>query len=329
MTYFTPRERAQFSLARALQAASEDALRGTLEAEMLAEAALRAGRQTGPLQFFIPFELLKRDLSTVTAGGLVGVETPDALDVLRPASIVVRAGAQVHDVTGDVLLPRVTAAGTAYWLNGDGTGQATESQATIGALAMTPKSVVALTEISGQLMRQSNTDAFLRREMVRTIGTALDAAVLAGSGVNGEPLGIHNSTGIDAQDGANIEWADLVAMIEAVSEANAIEPIWIMPPNTQTVLLTELTSDTFTPVNGKRALVGYERHVLSNAPSATLTLGDFSQVQIAIWGDGIDIQVDPYTSFTTGKVSYRAWLTCDVGVSSPAAFSVATGVSLT
>jgi hypothetical protein len=56
-------------------------------------------------------------------------------------------------------------------------------------------------------------------------------------------------------------------------------------------------------------------------------VGDWSQLLLAQWGAGPVLEVDPYTSFKTGVVAMRVMFSVDVGVRSPAAFSVATGIS--
>lgn len=326
---FTPREISQFRLSRAIKAAAEDGLKGTYEAELLREATERNGTQFTPNQFFLPFELMRRDLTTATAGHLVSVDSPFALDVLRPGSAVIRAGAQVLDATGDIAHPVVRQAGTAYWLAGDGTPQITPTQTDIGAVSLVAKNVAALTTVSGKLMRQAaGLDAFIQREMTRTIGQALDLAVMVGSGVSGEPQGIHNTDGIDAVAGASLDWADVTGMVEAIQTAKGTGVSFFGTP-----AVKKLLSNRERIASGGRAIWddgridGYNALALSNAPTGTLTAGDFTQVLVAVFGDGLEIVVDPYTGFSTGAVSFRAWLTCDIGVSHAGVFSVATSVS--
>ena len=330
-TLFTPRERSEFSLSRALRDASTESLNGTLEGEMLMEASTRAGKGYTPNAFYLPFELLQhRDLTAAGVSGsnyLVGTTTPFALDVLRPASNILRAGAQVIQGQDSIALPRVSTPSTPYWLSNEETS-ITPSQGVIGALSMTPKNLATLTTVSHQLTRQTNLDAFLRRELVNSMGTALDSAVLAGTGVNGEPLGIHATPGIDTQSGTSLDWAGLLAMLEAVTTGNASGVTFIGTPGVRTLLANRARlSGGSTPIWNDGRIESFEAVALSNAPSATLTCGDFSQIVMAVFGDGLSIEVNPGTGFTSGKLSYRAWMTCDIAVATPSAFSVATGVS--
>jgi hypothetical protein len=66
---------------------------------------------------------------------------------------------------------------------------------------------------------------------------------------------------------------------------------------------------------------------VTGVPASTLDRGDFGQVIVGIFGDGLTIEVDPFTSFNTGAISFRSWLTCDLTLVTPAVFSVATSVS--
>ena len=62
-------------------------------------------------------------------------------------------------------------------------------------------------------------------------------------------------------------------------------------------------------------------------PAATLLAGDFSQLLLAEWGSGVDIRVDPYSGFLSGRVGMAASIRVDVSCAWPQAFSVATGVT--
>lgn len=325
--FFTERERREFKFSRALQAISEDRLTGSLEGEMLTEAAQRAGKPYTAGQIYLPFELMRRDLDIGSGAHLVATETPAAYDVLRPSSKALRAGAEILDVVGNQSIPRVTGTSTAQWLQGDGSGQITESQITVGEVGVTPKNAGILTEVSQQLTRQTNIDALLQRELLRSMGSALDAAILAGTGIAGQPLGIHNTTGIYSHTGFT-DWEDVLAMLQAVEEANADNVTWFAPPAMRTVLSTGLrTTPSGSEIWNDGKICGLPAVASTLAPAATLTCGDFSQVIIAMFGDGLEITINPFSNFATGKIAYRAWLTADVSVTTPAAFAVATSIT--
>lgn len=327
--FFTERERREFKFSRALQAISENCFTGSLEGEMLTEAALRAGKPYSAGQIYVPFELMRRDLDISSGAHLVATETPAAYDVLRPSSKALRAGAQILDIVGNQSIPKVTGTSTAQWLQGDGSGQIPESQITVGEVGVTPKNCSILTEVSQQLTRQTNIDALLQRELLRSMGSALDAAILAGTGIAGQPLGIHNTAGIYTHDAvADTTWDDVLGMLEAVADANADNVTWIGAPDARTTLSARprgYAGNREVWLDG--TIAGFPAVVSTLAPAATLTCGDFSQLIIAMFGDGLEITINPYSNFATGKISYRAWMTADVSVTTPAAFAVATSIT--
>src|SRR5574340_725230 len=76
------------------------------------------------------------------------------IDLLRNTSVGLRLGVRrMAGLVGNVTIQKQTAGNTAYWLNDEGT-QITESQPTLGQVALTAKNVAALTELSHQLLSQ-------------------------------------------------------------------------------------------------------------------------------------------------------------------------------
>lgn len=324
---FTERESKGFSFTRLVKALQDGSLRGTHEGELCTEFAMRSGKMPVDGHALVPFELFTRDLDISSGAHLIATETPAAYDVLRPRSKALRVGAQIVEAVGNQSIPRVTGTSTAQWLAGDGTDQIVESQTTIGAVGVTPKNCSILTEISHQLVQQANVEAFMRRELLRTIGSALDAAILAGTGIAGQPLGIHNTPGIYSHTGYT-DWEDVLGMLQAVEEANADNVTWFAPPAMRTFLSSGIrATPTGSEIWNDGKICGLPVVSSTLAPAASLTCGDFSQVLVALFGDGVNIQVNPYSNFASGKIAYRAWMTADVSVITPAAFAVATSIT--
>ena len=78
---------------------------------------------------------------------------------------------------------------TPAWLSTEGS-QVPPSQTTLAQITITPKTVGAVVNFSRQLSLQANAESFVRRELLRTVATAIDLAVLNGSGAVGQPLGL-------------------------------------------------------------------------------------------------------------------------------------------
>jgi HK97 family phage major capsid protein len=126
--------------------------------------------------------------------------------------VVARAGVQVETgLVGNVSVPRVTGKSTPLWLANEAS-QVTASQPTLGQIAMTPKLVGGVVNFTRQLSRQANAEAFVRRELMRTVGSAIDQTVISGPGTSGQPLGLLNTPSVQAQSGASLNHAGVTAM---------------------------------------------------------------------------------------------------------------------
>lgn len=329
---FTPREKAEFSPTLALIAAAEGNLARTYEGGLLREYGEQIGRHVTDTSFHLPFELLtaRRDLTVAGASGanLVASETPFALDVLRPYAATLRSGAQMMRFNGDGFVPKVAAPSTATWL-ADESSAITESQATIGQLNMAPKNAGILTEVTAQLARQTNIDGFLQRELLRSMGGALDQAVLSGSGVLGQPQGIVGTSGVGAVSGTSLDWTDVTDLLYTISEADGQEGIaWFGTPQVRRLLARrERVAAGGRSIWDDNTICGYPAIASRVAPTDTLIVGAFSEVLVAMFQDSIEIMVNPYSDFSRGLIAYRAWLSADVAVTAPAAFAVATSVT--
>lgn len=330
--FFTAKEKSAFSFSRAILSASAGGLGSSLEAEMLQDATRHAGKQFTPVNFYVPFELMRRDMTAAGVSGsnyLVGTEKPFALDVLPQYSPVLQAGMQVILLQGNASIPKTIAPSTGTWLESE-LDQITESQATIGEVNLTPKNCGILTEISGQLTRQTAIDAFMQRELLRTMGRTLDAAVFAGTGVAGQPQGLHHTAGVgsvavDATDTAD----DLNEMLRLIAEADVGEEItWFGSPAVRKLLAGRARwSGSGAACWNDRNIAGYPAIASRVAPASTLTVGAFGELVVGLWADGVEITVNPYSGFSQGKIAYRAWLQADIAVTTPAAFCVATSVA--
>lgn len=341
----------RFSLLRAISAAATGNWSNAgLEKEASDAVAKRFGRT--PRSFFLPHDVMvgpeKRDLTvgTPTAGGyLVSTAYLSMIELLRKRMVLAAAGVRILDgLVGDVAIPKHTAAGTGYWLAESGTP--TESQQTLGQVALTPHTFGAYSDISHKLLIQSSiaAEAFVRDDLARVIALGVDYAGLHGddsADVN-QPDGIASTSGIGSvvggTNGAAPDWADIVNLEKevAVDDAEVNNMAYITnaavrgklkntPVGTDMRMVWGETREQ--PLNGHRALV-------SNQVSSTLTKGSSTNVCSAIffgnwddlilgmWGDGgIDILVDPYSLSTQRAVRVVAFTDVDFAVRHAQSFS--------
>lgn len=328
----------QFSLMKAIRAMSNPTDRKAQEAaafefEAAAEAAKRAGVEAQGL--YVPADVLrswsKRDLNTSDDSSMVAeaYRGGDFIDVLRNASSVMQAGAtMLSGLSGDVKIPRKTAASAASWISTEG-GAASESEPTFGQVTMSPKTLGAFTDITRLMMMQSSLDieALVRNDLTTALALAIDNGALQGAGTSGAPTGIKNTSGINtptAFAAANPTFAEVVAMETAVAEDNALmgNLAYILPAGMYGALKTtakDSGSGQFVVEPGN-TINGYRAIVSNQVTAGDLYFGNFADLLIGMYG-GLDLTVDPYTHSTSGTVRLVALQTVDVAVRHAVSFA--------
>lgn len=299
--------------------------------EALQDFAERAGVAFDPHRPHIPFEAL-RDLTkgTASAGGyLVATDTRPAVDILRPWSVTARAGVIVETgLQASQAVPKVTAKATPYWLPTEASG-VTPSQPTLAQISMEPKTASAMVAFSRQLSRQTNAEWFVRRELMRTVGTAVDQAVINGSGASGQPTGILLTAGVQTVAGATFN-AQALNMKRKVADMNvADDAISFL----STPAVRELLESRERAAGGGRFVWDGDKvadrpaRVTTDMPAATMLCGDFSNVYVGIWGEAFQLLIDPSTNFRSGGIQAQIQLSCDVAVLHGAGFCSAGSIS--
>ena len=335
-----PKEVKRYSVLRAIQAkASGDWSNAGLELEAHRSIEKRVGpsRRNG---IYVPYEVQKRDLSAGAANNgqrLVATDLrpQDFIELLRARTRVAALGARMlTGLVGNVSIPRQTGAGTAYWLANEATA-ITESDQTIGQLALAPKNVGAYTEISKQLTMQSTPDAeaMVMDDLARVLAIAIDTAAISGPGTGGAPTGITATAGIGSVTGTTLGYAGIVEFQTDVGAANALADgcAYLTTPAVAGLLMqrqrfTSTDSPLWTGSVLDGQVAGYRATTSTSVPAATLIFGDFAQVVIAEWGV-MELEVNPYANFPAGIIGVRAWATVDIGIRQAGAFSVASTIT--
>lgn len=297
----TKKEVRNFSLMNAIRAMANPTDRNAQEAarfefEASQEAAKRAG--VDPQGLYMPHDVLRswnqRDLNTSDDSAMVAeaYRGGDFIDVLRNASSVMQAGAtMLTGLSGDVKIPKKTAASTGAWIATEG-GASTESEPTFGQVTMSPKTVGAFTDITRLMMMQSSLDIenLVRNDLSTGIALAIDNGALQGSGSSGQPTGIKNTSGINAPTSfaaANPTFAEVVAMETAVAEDNALmgNLAYILPASMMGALKTtakDSGSGLFVADGGQ--INGYNAIVSNQVTAGDLYFGNFADCLIGMYG---------------------------------------------
>jgi HK97 family phage major capsid protein len=191
---------------------------------------------------------------------------------------------------------------------------------------LTPKTCGALTTYT-KLLEAINpqTEAFIASHLLRVIGATVDAAILGGSGVAGEPQGIVGTAGVgSATVDATDSWGDVLGMVQTVAE-NGSEPSAIVSTPAVRKLLQgrQRFTSSDSPVWNNAAIGDTKAYATTTCPTGKLIVGDFSQLVLAVWGSGVDLSIDAFTDWATGKITMRLLLSVDTGLMHPASFAVA------
>jgi HK97 family phage major capsid protein/HK97 family phage prohead protease len=352
------RERKQYSYVRAIAAAIARAegqavsgFEAELSQELERQLPANAKRHGG---IFVPMRLQAERAAiaeslwnTSTKGSsTVFTEPGEFIDLLRNQTVAVELGARVMaGLTSPVSFPKQTGAATAYWMpENDGTN-VTASNATLGSVSLTPKTLQATTAFSRQLMAQSSIDVeqFIRNDLAAQHALAWDRAVLHGSGSNNEPTGIYAASNVNSiAMGGTPTYGKLIDMVTEVLKDNALmgNLAFATTPGmagklAQTVIAASTDSRMIWtgPLNDGQ-LVGY-RAVATNQVLATLgsgsdhgvIFGDFTSVMIGTWG-ALEIVVDPYALKKQGMVEVTSFQLADIALRHPQSFCKATGATI-
>jgi HK97 family phage major capsid protein len=338
-----PKDVKGYSISRAIMRRMDGRFDG-LEAEMDQEVRNRLGVEgSGVGSILIPTSaLLSRDMTSAGASGsnyLVGTNNlgNSFIDLLRPHLVTVAAGVQVMPgLTGNVTIPKQTAASTAYWLSNEATA-ITESQPTLGQLSLTPKTVGAYVELSRHLLMQSNpaADQLVMGDLAKVLALAIDQAILAGSGSAGQPSGLQLAAGIGSFTGTSLGLAGLMDAIADVTGANANNGnlSWVTTPTVAALLAQrQKFSGTDTPLwdgnLNEGQMLGIRGFASQQMTAGAMYLGDFSQILLGEWGYlELAASNSEGSNFKSGIVGLRAFQTVDVGVRNGAAFTLATSIT--
>lgn len=288
----------------------------------------------------MPKEVMERAMATTPGskgGYMVSVTNMGFIDILRNRSVAMRMGArQLSGLEGNLTFPRQTGKPSVTWQAGEGTS-ITAADQTLGQLSMTPKTCIAITDVSEQVLRQSSPsmESFVMADLAADIAIdGVDNSVINGAG-GAQPLGIKNTTGITSgQDAASATYAKILAFVSTAGGVNAIRgnPGWVTnTAGAARLMQVQRFTSTDTPLwtgnmlDGQ--LVGFNAMSSEQLASANLIFGSWDEVVIGDWGV-LELSTDNGgTRFNQAQVGIRALWMVDVLVRYPQAFVVSVNLS--
>jgi HK97 family phage major capsid protein len=332
----------RYSLSRALLNQTRLPLENTFEREIHQQLVQMHGEMDSAHYLYVPVDVVRshavRDMTVASAaqgGYLVGADNAAAgfVELVRPRSVALTLGAEtLEGLRTNLTIPRVAAGAPITWLSTEAT-PATEGQPNLGSIALMPKSVSTYTEFSRQLLLQSNpsVDRVLTNDLLRAIATAVDVAVINGSGAGGQPSGILNTPGIGTFSGTALALAGVFTAQTGIGD-NLSPACGYATTRAVASLLAQRQNFTGSSVplwtgnlyDGQ--LGGYRSMTSGNVPTGALLFGDWPAVLVATWG-GLAIEINPYANFATGIIGARVIHSLDVAVRRLSAFTAAAAVT--
>jgi HK97 family phage major capsid protein len=282
--------------------------------------------------------LVKRDLTVATgANGGFLVETANMgfIELLRNKSVLFNMGAmRLSGLQGSVMIPKQSATGSATWLANEAS-TISEINQTFVQVALSPKNVGGYTEISRQLLLQSNpsVEGLVKADLAAVVALDIDAKGLNGSGAGGQPTGIIGTSGVGSVTGTSLDYADIIEFQSDVFAGNALNGScgYVTTGAVAALLKARVKfTSTASPIWDGRLeeanVDGYRGMASNQMPSATMLFGDFGQVVVGEWGV-LEVEVNPFANFQAGIIGVRAIASIDIAVRYPTAFSAANTIT--
>lgn len=320
-----------FSLGKVCRAIADGKQLDGFERELIDDANERRG--SGGVFMAsqcVPFEVLstfaRRDLTVASApsgGYLTGVSNQAALvafdgSVARQLGVQILPGQQVA-----ATFPKTTGVLPVSWLQLESTA-ASEQTPTLSPASASPKVASVVVDVSARLLRQGGPiiDAYLNALFLQAAWSALDVALFAGTGTNGQPQGLLNDASIASASGTSFNLASAAGIQKTVAD-NVVSDAtarWLGATDVRQTLQQRVAfASTASPLWADDRLSGRPAMASGRMPAAGLLYGDFSEVQALLYGAGVEIAADPYTQFTTAVTRFRVLLTLDIVTPRPGA----------
>ena len=281
-------------------------------------------------------------------GALVGSNRLDAqfIDLIRNRSAFLNSGlTMLTGLEGNVEISKKLGSSQFYFVGEN--VDVTNSKLTFGLVNMVPRTIGVRVPISRRAMIQASPDIenLVRLDMAESVAIGMDSTIGYGTGSNGQPLGIINTTGIGSVtlDGgadkafpANVGsgthdcgvWGNYVDLETALAannlDAGAMRYIMnstVKGALKQTLRASAAGSDYIMTDAGE--VNGYPVVVSNQMQQNDVLFGNFADCVVGMWS-GLDLLIDPLTQSASGQVILTVHQDFDVAVRRPQSFALGT-----
>ena len=281
-------------------------------------------------------------------GALVGSNRLDAqfIDLIRNRSAFLNSGlTMLTGLEGNVEISKKLGSSQFYFVGEN--VDVTNSKLTFGLVNMVPRTIGVRVPISRRAMIQASPDIenLVRLDMAESVALGMDSTIGYGTGSNGQPLGIINTTvigsvtldgGADKAFPANVGsgthdcgvWGNYVDLETALAannlDAGAMRYIMnstVKGALKQTLRASAAGSDYIMTDAGE--VNGYPVVVSNQMQQNDVLFGNFADCVVGMWS-GLDLLIDPLTQSASGQVILTVHQDFDVAVRRPQSFALGT-----
>lgn len=354
----TPEDR-DYSLARAISASAGDVPWSEAAVERRASDAIaeQIGRKPEhrARSIFVPYSALmtpqerarfareQRDIGKVaptTKGAAlipVDLQREALIELLRNEAVALSLGVTViPNLEGDLDIPRQIAGASATWLAAENTG-VSESELDTDLVQFRPHTVGLRTDMTRRMRKQAPgvIEPLVREDVRQALGLAVDLAIIAGTGLAGQPRGILETVGIGSvTTSGGLTYGELVEFVTDLGSANALKGSLAYLTNWSVAGLGMATLTD--AVAGAKYLfdagagmwaTGFPGAVSQQVPGAaggtgTLIFGNWRDSVLALWG-GLEISAEEITLADSGGLTVRGFQDADHQLRHLASFTAA------
>ena len=315
----TEDEASRFSFIRAARAilhpesrrAQEEA---AFEFEASAAAQRSMGREVDGIT--VPVDVLTRALNTSTTGTNPGdtggylidttLATQSFIEMLRNRALLLQLGTPMGGLVGNLDIPGQTGSGNVF-IVGE-TENVGEGSMDVGLVSMKPTTIGVYGSVTRRMLQQSSMDVEMqfRSSLATDLSLGIDYYGFYGDGLGNNPLGVINTTGINAVAFAAAQptYQELINMETEVDVDNALAENVRYIGNARFRGHCKSTQK-FSGTNGQPiweagdTVNGSKAEITNQFQDGHVLFGNMKDVLIGLWG-GLDILVDPYTQSLSG-----------------------------
>lgn len=329
----TARDLDRFDLGSLIRAAaSGDTSRLGLMNEISAATEKATGRSvTAANSWLLPTDVLERrqtrDMTSVNSGNLIAMEQPGFVEAFGVASLVDVLPVRRLSLTGNASVP-IGNWSWASWLAEDGVSEATTTEPTVGQATLSPRTCAAVVRMSHQMRATAPTAVSFVESMLGTaLGREVGQALLAGSGLAGEPRSVFAAPGVNTVTGAGWTHSQTLSMIRHCEGFVGANPDSVRIVASPAAAMYMRAAASFAAADvAAGTFCGHPLVVYGASPDGRAYAAAWDSVIVASWG-AIELTVSPYgvgasSDFSKGVITARIMGTFDFVSFSPTHLAV-------